>query len=314
MSVTRIARPPKDLNSFEGRKWLESLINQNADFGAISDLEFLLLDLSGTTPNARKLVGSSHISIADGGAGGVATLNLADTGVVAGTYTKVTVNAKGTATSGAAATTSDISEGANLYFTNARVLAALPQAIGTTDSPTFNGLSLSSLGVKAGGSSGYIAKVGGVIFDHYADAGNVGTGEDDLYSDTLPADTLSANGQKIVAEYGLTIVASGTATRQVKAYFGGTLVLDSGALTFASGGTAQIWITIIRETSSVVRVMAEFVPSGITLQPIVTYTRITGLTLSNTQILKITGEAAGVGAATNDVVAKLGVVEWKAAA
>jgi hypothetical protein len=60
--------------------------------------------------------------------------------------------------------------------------------------------------------------------------------------------------------------------------------------------------------------MAELAASGLTLQPISTYTRITGLTLSNTNILKITGEAAGVGAATDDIVAKLSSVSWFPAA
>jgi hypothetical protein len=52
-------------------------------------------------------------------------LTLANSGVTAGTYTKVTVDAKGRVTVGASATTSDISEGTNLYYTDARVLAYL---------------------------------------------------------------------------------------------------------------------------------------------------------------------------------------------
>lgn len=48
--------------------------------------------------------------------------------------------------------------------------------------------------------------------------------------------------------------------------------------------------------------------------PYCTYTKVTGLTLSNTNILKITGEAAGVGAATDDIVAKLSTISWIPAA
>jgi hypothetical protein len=48
-------------------------------------------------------------------------LTLAASGVTAGTYTKVTVDTKGRVTVGASATTSDISEGTNLYYTDARV-------------------------------------------------------------------------------------------------------------------------------------------------------------------------------------------------
>lgn len=153
-----------------------------------------------------------------------------------------------------------------------------------------------------------------MLFDHYADVGNVGTGEDDLYSDTIAAGQLAANGDKIVAQYALAFVSSATATRRVRAYFGGTSVFDSGALTFGSTGASDVWLTIIRESASVVRCIAEFVATGLTLQPIAIYTRVTGLTLANTQVLKVTGEAAGVGAATDDVLCKLGYVEYKPAA
>jgi len=85
---------------------------------------------------------------------GSSSLTLANSGVTAGTYTKVTVDAKGRATAGAQATTSDIAEGTNLYYTDTRARAALSagtgvtynsttgaisigQAIGTTSSPTF---------------------------------------------------------------------------------------------------------------------------------------------------------------------------------
>jgi hypothetical protein len=52
-------------------------------------------------------------------------MTLAASGVTAGIYTKVTVDSKGRVTVGASATTSDISEGTNLYYTDARVLSYL---------------------------------------------------------------------------------------------------------------------------------------------------------------------------------------------
>lgn len=60
-----------------------------------------------------------------GTTGSSTTLTLANSGVTAGTFTKVTVDSKGRVTVGASATTSDISEGTNLYYTDARVLAYL---------------------------------------------------------------------------------------------------------------------------------------------------------------------------------------------
>lgn len=154
------------------------------------------------------------------------------------------------------------------------------------------------------------------LFDHYTDVASTGTNgtENDLYTDTLVANIFAANGAKVFAEYAFTIVGSATATRRIQAYLGGTKVLDSGTLTFASGGTARMYITAIRETSTVVRVIVEFVPSGIALQPIETHTRITGLTLTNTQTIKVTGIATGTGAASGDIVAKIGVGTGMAAA
>lgn len=52
-------------------------------------------------------------------------IDLATTGVTGGTYTKVTVDAYGRVTSAVQATTSDIAEGTNQYFTNVRAQAAI---------------------------------------------------------------------------------------------------------------------------------------------------------------------------------------------
>lgn len=162
------------------------------------------------------------------------------------------------------------------------------------------------------GTSTTQAKMGGTIFDHFADVGNVGTGEDDLYSDTLAASVLAADGDKITATYAGIFVGAAASTQELRAYFGGTKIYDSGAL--AIGAITSNWtmmVTIIRESSSVVRCTVSLSTDFATLFPYSTYTRITGLTLSNTQIIKITGEAAGVGAVNNQIVAKLGYGEFK---
>jgi phage-related tail fiber protein len=52
-------------------------------------------------------------------------IDLATTGVVAGTYTKVTLDAYGRATTASTATTTDITEGNNLYFNDSRARAAI---------------------------------------------------------------------------------------------------------------------------------------------------------------------------------------------
>jgi hypothetical protein len=58
-------------------------------------------------------------------------IDLATTGVTGGTYTKVTLDAYGRATSATAATTSDITEGSRLYFTDVRAQAAMTGAAST---------------------------------------------------------------------------------------------------------------------------------------------------------------------------------------
>lgn len=180
-------------------------------------------------------------------------------------------------------------------------------SLGAGITPTGNGL----LQVKAGSSTS-AAKVGGVLFDHYADVGNVGTGEDDLYSDTIAASVLAANGDKIIATYQGIFSGAALSTQELRLYYGGTKIYDSGAL--AIGVATNSWtaeVVIIRESSSVVRCSVAISTDFATLFPYSTYTRVTGLTLTNTQIIKLTGEAAGAGAANDQVISKLGYVEFK---
>lgn len=153
--------------------------------------------------------------------------------------------------------------------------------------------------------------IGGTLFDHYADVGNSTTAETDLVSDTLIASTLASAGDKVNSTYAGIFVTHVTATRQLRVYFAGTLIFDSGALTIAAGADAwNVSVKLIRVSSSVVRATVAMITTGAAVNAFTTYTEVTGLTLSNTNILKITGTAAGVGAATNDIVAKLGTVSF----
>ncbi len=164
-------------------------------------------------------------------------------------------------------------------------------------------------------TSGTLALVGvnssKELFDHFASVGNVGTGEDDLYSDTLAAGQLATNGDKIEAQYGGTFVSSATATREIKIYFGGTMIFDTGTLTLSLSSAWTAYATFIRVSSSVIRYMVSFTTEGAALAAYTAVGELTGLTLANTQVIKITGESAGVGAATNDIVAMMGNVEFK---
>lgn len=183
--MTRISRPPKDLNSFIGRKWLESLTQQANTFDSSTELTYLTFAATPELPNSKRLAGGSDISLVDSGS--LLTLRLEDTGVTSGTYTKLTVDSKGRVTTGENATTSDISEGTNLYYTDARARAALsgttnqinydsgtgvfstPQNIHTGATPTFAGLTLTAF-------TGAVQATAGVLSAGTLTVANGGTG------------------------------------------------------------------------------------------------------------------------------------------
>jgi hypothetical protein len=152
------------------------------------------------------------------------------------------------------------------------------------------------------------------LFDHHVDVGNGTTVETDLYSDTLAAGQLGANDDKIEAEYAGVFVSSATATRQLKIYFDGQTIFDSGALTLSLSSTWTIYLAIIRVSATVVRAMVSMTTEGTALAAYTAYTEVTGRTLSGTNVLKITGTAAGVGAASSDIVSKMGYVTFRPAA
>lgn len=151
-----------------------------------------------------------------------------------------------------------------------------------------------------------------VLFDHFVDANNGTTVETDLYSDTLTAGQLANNGEKITAHYQIVCTGAALATQEMRIYFGGTVIYDSGALSIgAVTSNFTFNVVIIRVSSSVVRCSVAVSTDFGTLFPYSKYTEVTGLTLANAQILKITGQAAGAGGASNQVTAKEGYCEFK---
>lgn len=175
-------------------------------------------------------------------------------------------------------------------------------------------VSLVQLRTDAGSSLG---NVGGCVFDHFTDGASTHTDgtEDTLYTDTTVANTLAINGDKITARYTVSLVGSATATRRIRLYFAGIVIFDSGSLTIgATAGTVVYDVQVIRATSTTCRAIVEMRSYGsATLLGLdaATYTAeatLTGLTLSGTNILKVTGVAAGTGAASGDITATMGTI------
>jgi len=164
-------------------------------------------------------------------------------------------------------------------------------------------------------ASASVGNVGGSIFDKFTDTSSTSTDgtEDDLISHTTVANTLAVNGDAIRFRWSVQTVAHATATRKVKVYFAGTAVYDSTALATAAVETLDGETLIERVSSTVVRCTTRVVNDGATAFKKTQYTELTGLTLTSTNILKLTGAAAAAGAASADIVAKMDKVEWLSA-
>ncbi len=156
-----------------------------------------------------------------------------------------------------------------------------------------------------------VAKLPVSLFNLYADISTTSTGGsfDDLQSVTIAAGQLASNGDRLVARWVGSGVAHATATRQVRAVFGGTTIADTTAYVTAYGGI-YVWdIEIVRVSSSVVRASINGnnpTYSALSALPFAGagYTEVTGLTLANTQVLKITAAATGAGAASGDITGR----------
>lgn len=87
------------------------------------------------------------------------------------------------------------------------------------------------------GTSGSFARVGGVLHINRTSVGNNGTGEDNLQTFPVPANTLSTDLDTIRFRCAGGFASNGN-TKQVKVYFGSTLLFATGALAF----NASSWV------------------------------------------------------------------------
>lgn len=173
--------------------------------------------------------------------------------------------------------------------------------------------SLGPMFIKPGTASD-TAKVGGILFVSTASTGNVGTGEDDLVSFTIPANTLAVNNQSVwFRAYGN--IANNANNKRIRCYSGASgtnTVLDTGAA-FIPTGTAGVWRMegrIFRTGDSTQKAVAEFLMSSAgTLTPAAMVSNITASlnqTLSSAVVFKLTGEATS----NNDITIESLIVGW----
>lgn len=147
------------------------------------------------------------------------------------------------------------------------------------------------------------------LFDDYTDASNSSTTETDLYSHSIAANTLSANGNKLEVVFGgsfVTTTANAASTNNKLAmYFAGTKIFDpSGGFTVSTIDSWNIRATLIRSSSSVIRCNIVFTTQGTLVNATID---VTSVNFTTSNILKITGQ----GAASNFITAKIGNITFK---
>ena len=116
--------------------------------------------------------------------------------------------------------------------------------------------------------------------------GNVGVGEDTLHTYTVPAASLAADGDRIKYEAYLSFAANGN-NKRVRAYFGSTVILDTGTVTY-NNLTAWCELTVIRTGAATQTCFARLFGASVTT--IVANTSASE-TLANALAIRLTGEA-----------------------
>lgn len=155
-------------------------------------------------------------------------------------------------------------------------------------------------------SSNSSQSVGGSIFQNFVSSSNNGTTETDLYSNPISSNTLISSGDRIEAWDAGSFLGSATATRQIKVYIGTTVVFDSGALAITSSGDWKLERNLIRSSANEVRSIVTMNTAGASTAVYASYANVGGLAFTGNITFKITGTAAGAGAATGDIQSKLG--------
>jgi len=91
-------------------------------------------------------------------------------------------------------------------------------------------------------------------------------------------------------------------------YFAGTSIFNSGALTVSSTGGGNVNVLIIRTGSSTARSIVTASTPGASTATYTVETDLTGITFTNTNIIKITGQAGGGTGSSSDITGKMGTI------
>lgn len=151
-----------------------------------------------------------------------------------------------------------------------------------------------------------LAPVGCSLKTNTTAVSSASTTATDLITYSLPGSTLGTNGDRMRFRCAGQFAATAN-TKQVKAIFGATTLLDTGALAIAAAADWCVEGEIIRTGATTQVAICSFSSSSTTLSESVTYST-PAETLGSAITFKLTGTVGGAGGA--DITEKFHVIEW----
>lgn len=146
-------------------------------------------------------------------------------------------------------------------------------------------------------------RIGGVLETNTTEVGNVGVGEDNLMTYTLPGFSLQKTGDSVrVRAAG--VFAANANNKNVKLYFGATVVVTTGALAF-NGTEWSIDAIIMRDGAAAQKASGTLITND-ALLPVTTNYIAPGETMTGAITIKCTGE----GTSNNDIVQEMFIIEY----
>lgn len=162
------------------------------------------------------------------------------------------------------------------------------------------------LSIKAGTSSGLLAKVGGTLYTNTTQVQNGTTVETDLHTQAIAANIMAVDGAGIHFVYAGTIATS-LNNKTLKVKWGGTTIFDSTAQNPAVASNFIIEGWIIRTGATTQKCFAKLNITGGSLYTFTGYAA-GAETLSGAVTLKLTGQ----GGASNEIACEASVISYNA--
>jgi hypothetical protein len=150
-----------------------------------------------------------------------------------------------------------------------------------------------------------MAVAGITLSSQYADVGNIGNGEDDLMTYSLPAGKLATDGSYLEMT-GFGTFASNGETKRLQVYFGAMVLYDSD-IQAQVGGNREFKATIIRTGATTQRAICTFNTDANLFTSGDTKYTTPAETLSGAVTIKATAACVGAGTATNNDIVQKGL-------